>query len=125
MSAFEADRFNRSRTSPRGYTSKICQFLQFNKRADMRHLVRRGGGVPLSGLSVAFLAKERLHEIHASRSQHSASDLDLVIELGMVEDLKHGVDRAGLRVFGAVDQAANSCVGDRSGTHGARLHRDI
>ncbi len=125
MSAFEADRFNRSRTSPRGYTGKTYQLLQFNKRAGMRHLVRRHDAVRSSGLRVAFLAKKSLEHVHAARSQDAAGDLDLMIELGVVEDLEHGMDRTGFWVFGAVDQSADSRVGNGSRAHGARFHRYV
>jgi hypothetical protein len=87
MSAFEADRFNRSRTSPRGYTGKICRLFQFNKRVRVRHLVRGRHAARSLGPRVAFLAKKRLEQVHATCSEDTAGHLDPMVELRMVEHL--------------------------------------
>src|SRR5271157_2565546 len=79
----------------------------------------------LTGLSLALIAKKGLDQIHASSRQHPAGDLDLMIELGVVEHLKHAVNRTGLGVLGAIDQPADSGVANRSGAHGAGFHRYV
>src|ERR1017187_6280997 len=43
----------------------------------------------------------------------------------MIENLEHGVYRAGLRVFRSVNQAANPRMSDSAGAHRARLDRHI
>src|SRR5271166_2882733 len=69
------------------------------------------------GLGLALLPEERLHQVHAARRQNSRGDFHLVIELGMVEHLQHGVNRACLRIFSAIDQPPDAGVRDGSGTH--------
>jgi len=48
-----------------------------------------------------------------------------MVELGVIEDLQHGVHRAGFRVLRSIDQAANARMRDGSSTHGTRFHRDV
>src|ERR1035437_4529402 len=43
----------------------------------------------------------------------------------MIENLEHGVYRAGLRVFRSVNQAADPRMGDSSGAHRAGLNRHV
>ena len=44
-----------------------------------------------------------------------------MIQLRVIYDFQNGMDRASLRVFGAVNQPPNARVDERSGTHRARL----
>jgi hypothetical protein len=53
--------------------------------------------------SLSLVAEEGLQHVHAARGQHSAGHLDLVVRLGMVQHLHHGVDCARLGIFGSVD----------------------
>jgi hypothetical protein len=39
--------------------------------------------------------------------------------------LQHGMDGSGFWVLGAVDQSADSCVGDGPGAHGTGFHRYV
>src|SRR5271157_4988001 len=75
--------------------------------------------------SLAFLPKERLHQVHAARCKHSTTDLHFVIELGMVEHLQHGVDGAGSWIFSAVDEPPDARVRDGSGAHGTGLYGHV
>ena len=43
----------------------------------------------------------------------------------MVEDAENGTAGAGLGIGCGVDQTADACVQDGSGTHGAGLERDV
>src|SRR5271157_668892 len=82
------------------------------KRATARSTALGGG------LSLALFPEERLQQVHAARGQNSRTDLYLVIELGMVEQLQHGMHRPGLGIFRAIDQPPDARVG-----HGASAHR--
>src|SRR5271157_1131274 len=77
------------------------------------------------GPSLAPFPEERLHQVHAARGQNSRTDLYLVVELGMVEHLQHGMHRSGLGVFRAIDQAPDSRVRDGAGAHGAGLDSHV
>ncbi len=54
-----------------------------------------------------------------------ASDLDLMVEARIREDLETSTNRAALGVVGAVDQARDASLNDRAGTHAARLDGDV
>ena len=49
----------------------------------------------------------------------------MMIELGMIQDLQHGMDGTSLGICSSVNQTANSRVRDGAGAHGARLDRDV
>jgi hypothetical protein len=94
---FEADRFNRSRTSPE---SKCRQFL-----------------LPLPAIS-----KERLQQVRAAPGQHSAANLDAVIRILMVQHLHYRVYRASFGIFRAIHQPPDAGMNHSSGAHGARFN---
>ena len=48
-----------------------------------------------------------------------------MIELGMIQDLQHGMHGAGLGILSSINQAANARVRDGPGAHRARLNRDV
>ena len=93
-----------------------------SKSRDIRGTMRASR---LSGLSLSFVAEKRLHQIHTTSCKYSTGDFDLMIQLGMIQHLQHGVNCTSFRVLGAIDQSVDSCVGDGSGTHGARFNRDV
>ena len=69
MAAFEAARFNRSRTSPRETTRSLSMI------AELAAITRALASGCRQSLRISFrlslLAEERLHQIHATRRQHS------------------------------------------------------
>src|ERR1700678_2003639 len=93
MSAFEADRFNHSRTSPR----KKHQFL-------------------------ATASKKLLQNSCATSRQHSAAYINPVVELWMIQQLHHRPHGPGFRVVCAVNQAPDARMHHRTGAHSARLN---
>src|SRR5271157_3683893 len=89
------------------------------------HYPRAGSTALCGGFGLALFSEERLHQVHAARGQNSRTDLYLVVELGMVEHLQHGMHRSGLGVFRAIDQAPDSRVRDGTGAHGAGLDSHV
>ena len=77
MAAFEAARFNRSRTSPRRIIWLERPFL-FYQREYLHRLV------PL-----AFGAKELAEHLRTSVAQHSSRDFHLVIQLRMIQNIHY------------------------------------
>src|SRR5690349_7492952 len=102
MSAFEADRFNHSRTSPESDFSVASTQL------------------PVKTQPLTTVPKERLDHFRAATGQHSAANLDLVVQLRVVQDLHHGGDCACLRVVRAIYQALDAGMHHSAGAHGAR-----
>jgi hypothetical protein len=103
MSAFEADRFNHSRTSPRRESRGQIILSGSHKAvlatAKQLILVRQLGWlarVPspaepalLIYRPISPAAKEFLKNFRALAGQHARSDLHFVIQAGMVEYLEH------------------------------------
>jgi hypothetical protein len=100
MSAFEADRFNRSRTSPDNSRQVSWQ------------------GRPQ--LATAF--KEPLQQFGATACQDSAADFYFVIQLRVIQHLHYGLHRARFGIVRAVDQAPDPGVHQRSSAHRARFN---
>jgi hypothetical protein len=123
-SAFEAGAFNHSATSPRRHNGRRCSLFSVAKVAKR---VMLGAGLELLSLTLqrSPLAKEVLHQVHTARCQHTAYDLDMMIELGVIDDLQYGVDRPSLRIFGPINQPADPGVGDGAGAHRAWFNRDV
>src|SRR3954469_22300519 len=97
MSAFEADRFNRSRTSPE---SSAGNFIP-----------------PLPAIS-----KERLQQFRAAPGQNPAANLDAVIRMLMIQHLHHRLHSSSFGIFRAIHQPPDAAMSHSSGTHGARLN---
>ena len=57
--------------------------------------------------------------------EDTGSDLDLMVEPRIREDLEASTNRAALGVVGAVDQARDASLNDRTGAHAARLDGDV
>ncbi len=68
-------------------------------------------------------AKKLLQQLGALSSQYASTDLDLMIQPRMVQDMHQRVHSAGLWVFRAVNQSANAGMHQRTCTHGTRLNR--
>jgi hypothetical protein len=96
MSAFEADRFNRSRTSPES-TAGIF--------------------FPLPAIS-----KERLQQFGAAPGQHPAANRNAVIRMLMVQHLQHRPYSSSFGIFGAIHQPPDAGMNHSSGAHGARFN---
>src|ERR1700730_16483689 len=127
MSAFEADRFNHSRTSPEssctvsGQLSATGRFLASLGRT----IPARGPVRPTTGrsrLRLTTVSKERLQHLGAAPSQNSAANLDLMVHLRMIQDLHHRMHRASFGVAGSVYQAADASMYQGAGAHRARLN---
>src|SRR5579864_7389143 len=103
MSAFEADRFNHSRTSPEAAISR-----QPSAISQSRSLTTLGMTRPCKDLAserLTTVSKERLQHFRAAAGQHSAANLDLVVQLRMVHDGHHRMHRARFWVVRAINQA--------------------
>src|SRR6266576_3771607 len=100
MSAFEADRFNHSRTSPEkwrlvaGPCLRKCAIL-----------------TPLS--------KELLQDFRGTSCQYTAANFDPMIQLRMIQHLQSRMNGACLRVIRTKYQTSNAGMNHRSRTHGA------
>src|SRR6266567_7290866 len=103
MSAFEADRFNHSRTSPE--SSCPSPEASCHQRRQL-----------------AATLKERLQHVRAAAGEHSAANRNLMVQLRMVQDLHHRMHRPGLRVIRAIYQAPDAGMHQRAGAHRARFN---
>jgi hypothetical protein len=116
MSAFEADRFNRSRTSPRQK-----KLLAFNHPlCEPRFLASLGMTGLHPGAShqrLTTASKKRLQYFAATTSQQASPHFHLMVQLGVVEHRQYRVDRTCLWVVRAVHQAFQPGV-----NHGASAH---
>ena len=71
------------------------------------------------------LAREEGAELHRGLvAEHTADDLDLVVEAGVAQDIAHGARGPGLGVPGAEDDAVDAGGHDRPRAHGAGLQGD-
>ena len=95
MSAFEADRFNHSRTSPE---TAIC--------------------ATMLNSTLASAPEKRLQQIRALAGQDALMNLKLVVQPGVVQYLHYGVNCTGLGIISAVYEAPYTRV-----NHGSRAHR--
>src|SRR6185312_13057603 len=113
MAAFEAARFNRSRTSPRRIVGLERPFT-FYQREYLDRLVPD-----------PFRAKEVAQNLRTSLAQHSSRDFHLMIELRMVQNIHHRIDSARFRIRCAVDQPFQTGVYHRASAHRARLNDHV
>jgi hypothetical protein len=115
MSAFEADRFNHSRTSPRQKTATSHQLSAVGKKR-----IPHSASFPTTGderLTTAL--KERLQQFGATAGQHSALHLDFVVQLRMIQHLHYRNYRAGFRIVRAIYETLDSGMHHCTGAHGA------
>src|SRR6185312_10716961 len=99
MSAFEADRFNHSRTSPR--RTNLFSLGRFFRPA---------------------LAKKSLQQVGAAAGQHSSAYLHLMVQLWVVQHLHYGMDRTSFWIIRTVNQTFNSSMHKRASAHSARFN---
>ena len=99
MSAFEADRFNRSRTSP--HQNSVAVLVG-------------SGETPQS---LATVPKKSLQQLGTATSHYAAANLHSVIHLRINQNLHNRVNRAGFGVFRTVNQSSDAGVNQRSRTH--------
>src|SRR5580658_573732 len=124
MSAFEADRFNHSRTSPESSCkpSTKSRFLRPSRslggRNDNHYLLGRQRKTK----RLSTTSKERLQHFGAAAGQHSAANLDPVVQLRMIQNLHHRMHGPGLGVVRAVYQALHAGMHQGAGAHRARLN---
>src|SRR5208283_3553738 len=115
MSAFEADRFNRSRTSPENQLSAASR--QWPAEA-----LDTGSSRTTHDQRLTALSKKILHHLRRTSGQNPAPDLHLMIQTGVIHHLQNRMDGARLRVVGTVHQTADAGQNGRSRAHGARLN---
>src|ERR1700756_4331461 len=68
------------------------------------------------------VSKERLQHFRAAARQYSATNLDLMVQLRMVQDCHDRMHRTSFRVIGAIHQAADARMNQGAGAHGARFN---
>src|SRR5579863_4594664 len=122
MSAFEADRFNRSRTSPEKAFSR-----QPSARAKIPRFARNDSfesSLPTTSdrrtatvLTTAF--KERLQQFRTAAGQDSLANFHAMVESRMIQHLHHRVHRACFRIVRAIDQTFDPRMYQGCGTHRA------
>jgi hypothetical protein len=114
MSAFEADRFNHSRTSPKNrFLVASGQKKLLGHLPDQRTANRERLTTP---------SEKLLHQLCSTSGQHSAPYVHLMIQTGVIRHLQSRMDGACLRVVGAEYQAAEAGMNGRARAHGARLN---
>jgi hypothetical protein len=69
--------------------------------------------------------EEGLQERSRVSGEDAGSDLDLMIQLGVGEQLEAGTESAAFGVVGGVDETGNPRLNDRTGAHGARFEGDV
>src|ERR1035438_1688254 len=117
MSAFEADRFNRSRTSP----ENSCQLLVSSSQLKPRFLVSLGmtsDGKP----ELATVSEKLLQDFCAASCQHAATDFHAMVQLRMIQHLHHRMNRACFRIRCAINQALDPGMHHRTCAHRARFN---
>jgi hypothetical protein len=73
-------------------------------------------------LELSFASKKLLQHLRAPACQHAASDVDLMVQRGMVQHPQYRMHGSGLRVLCAVNQAPNARVHGCPSAHCARLN---
>ena len=106
MSAFEADRFNHSRTSPENAVVS-CRWSVASRVKSQR-------------LPTAL--KERLQHFGATACQNASANLHLMIQLRMIHYLHHRMYGARFGIVRAIDQAFDPRMHQRARTHRARFN---
>src|ERR1700731_4803499 len=132
MSAFEADRFNRSRTSPR---RTLFDFVVLRAllvlSSTLRLLSRLPKRRPLATLTkvsnqlAAFLAtafEKRLQQFGTAAGQHACADFRSVVQPGVIQHLQHRAACARFGIIRAINDAFHPRVYQRARAHRARLN---
>src|ERR1700751_3070328 len=108
MSAFEADRFNRSRTSPKKQLSVVSS--RFKPRNDERDA------------RLTSTPEEFLQNFSGSSCQNASANCHPMVRARMIDHGEQRMNGSCFRIIRAVHQAANSRMNERSGAHCARLN---
>ena len=82
MSAFEADRFNHSRTSPRGKNQLSVVSLRSSAKTPALVGTKTSGHLPA-------IAEEALQHLYATAGEDASFDLHAVVQLRVVEHLQN------------------------------------
>ena len=124
MSAFEADRFNHSRTSPRRTTinCRIPRAYNALRISVSDSPLRRAQGDARSTPYLTAAPKERLQHFRAAAGQHPAANLDRMVQPRMIQDLHHRAHRPRFGVVRAINQTPNPSMHHRARAHGARFN---
>jgi hypothetical protein len=117
MSAFEADRFNHSRTSPR-------QNKGFGKKPKPPLIIP--SGLALRDFRLRPSIPEKiLQQLGAFFREHTRNDFHLMIQRRVIQHLQNRFHRACLRISSSVNQARYSSLDQRTCAHGAWLNGDV
>ena len=103
MSAFEADRFNRSRTSPEGSCQSNPGFLASLGMTILKKLTTNNQRPTTNDRQLTTALKERLQQLGATACQDAAANLYFVVQLRVIQHLHYRLNRACFRIVGAID----------------------
>ena len=104
MSAFEADRFNHSRTSPRR-TKVVIGTLRLTDQTGCHSEAKRGICFPATHMwrairfSLPTISKERLQHFRTASGKHSALNFHLMVQLRMIHHLHHRIHSPGFGII--------------------------
>jgi hypothetical protein len=127
MSAFEADRFNRSRTSPRKACGPVlvvclksdkCYSLIARKPA----VANQHEPMTPSDQRLTTASEELLQHLRAMACQDSGLNLDAVVQPGMIQNLHHGMNCSGFGIVGSVNETTYAGVNQGASAHRARFN---
>src|ERR1700722_3133691 len=116
MSAFEADRFNHSRTSPHGKSCQLSAKPRFLTANDSRVWLATND----QRLTTAL--KERLQQFSAATCEYTAADFHAMVQSRMIYHLHHRLHRSRFGIVSTVDEALDPGVHQRSGAHRTRFN---
>jgi hypothetical protein len=74
---------------------------------------------------LAAFGEKRLEDGDAVGGEDTGRDFNLMVEAGVGKDFEAGADGAAFWIVGAVNEAWNSGLDDRTGAHAARLDGDV
>src|SRR5690348_15910368 len=111
MSAFEADRFNHSRTSPEAAIS-----TQSSSTAEV------SDGVTVSSSALAPTSEKGLQHLRAPAGENASTNLNLVVQSWVVQHRHYRVNRPSFGIFSAIYQATDARVNQGSRTHRTRFN---
>src|SRR3954471_8928181 len=117
MSAFEADRFNHSRTSPR-------QNKGFGKSRSLPSLYLPALYLRTFCLHPA-ISKKILQKLSTLFREHAGNDFHLMIQCRVIQHLQYGFDRTSLGIGSSVDEPGKASLDERTGAHCARFDGDV
>src|ERR1700686_2590915 len=111
MSAFEADCFNRSRTSPEGR-------YQPPAKTEIPRVARNDKGF----LELTANDQRLTTAFKESLQQYAAADFYFVVQVRVIQHLHYRVYGARFGIVRAIDEALDPGVQQGTGAHGARFN---